>query len=147
MKIIIKTEELRNRALTVIHGLSLDPVQQVEIKPYKRNRSLEQNRYYWKIVTIMAAELGNTKDELHHDMKRRFLTRIFVRDDPGYADMASAIQSVKKDDPGLAGEIGHKVIDLTSTTQANVSQMSEYLDDVKHLAAELGIRLPAEEEA
>lgn len=138
-KIILKNDALRKRACHVIESLPGDDVFEVIIRPHKKDRSLQQNAYYWKIVTIIANDLGQTKDELHFEMKRKFLTRIFCRDDEGYAEMAQAIRVAQSD------VLARKVVDLTSTTQASVAQMSEYIDDVIHFASSMGIRLPAKE--
>ena len=39
-----------------------------------------------------------------------------------------------------------QVVALTSTGQCNVKQFTEYLDEIKHNAFSLGIRLPAMED-
>ena len=138
-KIIITSEQLRNRAVQVCGSVPLDTPHVVEIRPYKKNRSEQQNRYYWAIITIIAADLGLTKDEMHEEYKERFLLPIFVRDDAGYAAMVNAVTVA---DPGLL----RQVVALTSTAQCNVKQFTEYLDEIKHNAFSLGIRLPSLED-
>lgn len=134
-KIIVTNEQLRNRAVQVCGSVPLDTPHVVEIRPYKKNRSEQQNRYYWAIITIIAADLGLTKDEMHDEYKERFLLPIFIRDDSGYAEMVGAVLAA---DSGLM----RQVVKLTSTTQCSVKQFGEYLDEIKHNACGLGIRLP-----
>ena len=38
----------------------------LEIKPYKRKRSLDANRYYWALLTKLAGILGTSNAELHN---------------------------------------------------------------------------------
>ena len=47
---------------------------EVIVKPYKANRSDNQNRYYWGVVVPMIAdETGYTKDEMHEILRGLFL--------------------------------------------------------------------------
>ncbi len=44
------------------------------IKPYKKNRSDNQNRYYWGVVIrILSEEFGFEADEMHEVLKQKFL--------------------------------------------------------------------------
>lgn len=47
----------------------------LEIKKVSNKRSLQQNRYYWLYLTMIAEETGYTKDEVHEWVKGRFLTK------------------------------------------------------------------------
>ena len=142
-KFVLHNDHVRANLIARLEVMPLDPVQEVVIQPHKRNRSLDQNAYYWNIITIIVADLGMTKDELHTVYKEKFLVPIFSRDSKGYATMCSAVQALPRgtdrDDAWQA------VIENTSTTQCNVKQMSEMIDDVRHHATSLGIRLPAPE--
>ena len=138
-KVIVNTEQLRNRAVKVCGSVPFDPPHVVEIRPYKKNRSEQQNRYYWAIITIIAADLGLSKEEMHEEYIERFLVPIFIRDDAGYAEM---VETVVAAGSGLM----RQVVKLTSTTQCSVKQFGEYLDEIKGNAFSLGIRLPALED-
>jgi len=48
------------------------------IQPLKASRSTQQNRYYWKILEIIANHSGHTPLELHESMKIRFLAHPMV---------------------------------------------------------------------
>jgi len=141
-KLILSSEQIRSRAALIVSGLPVDGTVEVIVKPHKRNRSLEQNATYWQWITIIGNELGNTKDEMADIYKGMFLVPIFTRDDPGFAEMMAHLQSL----PDRQHKIfTREVVRLASTTQCNVQQFSEYLDDIARHAADLGIKLPAPE--
>lgn len=72
-------------------------------------------------------------------MKCRYLCPIFMRDDPGYAEMVSVLNDIKDID-GYA-ELRDGVINLTSTTKASAAQFSEYLAKIERFCHGLGIVL------
>lgn len=142
-KIIIHIEEHRARAIEIIKSLPLEPVHEVDIREHKKDRSLEQNSLLWKWYTIIANELGESKEEVHERYKDRFLVNIFERDDPDYAEMVKTLRDVYRQ--GMQKEALHlrkQIVALTSTTHASVAQMSEYLQNIENHAMSLAIRLP-----
>jgi hypothetical protein len=141
-KITITADHHKARACMIINSLPLDDPHQVTIAPHKRNRSAEQNAYMWLVETIMGAELGLAKEGMHEVHKREFLVPIFIRDDQGYADMYFAVESAPEPQRTI---LKREVVKLTSTTKANVQQMSEFIDSILQQAGELGIRLPIQE--
>jgi len=119
---------------------------EVVIREPRVDRSLEQNRLLWKWLTIIAAELGHTKEEMHEIYKEKFLIGIFVRDDLEYAKMASAIKMVQQQSEADYQSIRKQVIALTSTRKCSVKQMTEYLNSIqRHAQGDLDIRLPLPE--
>ena len=109
---------IRENALSFVHGLSPDKDWQVEIKPYRRNRSLEQNALWHKHIQIIASETGNDFDAVKDYLKRRFMA------------------------PKVKEAFG-EVIEVRETRKANVAEMTELMDKTAAFAAqELGIRLP-----
>jgi hypothetical protein len=145
--IILSSAELKRRAVAVIETLPLDgPVHEVVIRPYKKNRSLEQNAFYWDILTIIGNALGESKEAVAERYKDKFLVQIYERDDPEYAEMVQSLREVWKQ--GMKKEavnLRKRIVSFTSTTSANVSQMAEYLTNIERDAASLGIRLPFNE--
>ncbi len=131
-KIKLKNEEIRQHLIEVINGLPLDPVHVIEIKPYKRNRSMEQNAYYWKLLRIMGDDLGYSVDELHVEMKKRFLLPYLISKEPELENAAI------ENEEALARVI--------STTILKVNEFSEYLEQVIKLAMSLGIKIPYKED-
>ena len=82
----------------------------------ERQRSLDQNAYYWGVVVkILAGETGYTKDEMHDALKVKFLTYENVRGIPT----------------------------VLSTANLNTKQFEVYLEMVRRWAAmDLGIVIP-----
>ena len=44
----------------------------IEIKPYRKKRSLDQNALMWAIIEEMAKALDSTKDEVYQQMLKRY---------------------------------------------------------------------------
>ena len=142
-KIILSSLELKQRASQIILSLPIDPVHEISIKEHKKDRSADQNALYWKWLTVIGAELGESKEDVHERMKDKFLVNIFERDDPDYAEMLQTLREVYKE--GMRDEalsLRKRIVALTSTTTATVKQMTEYMTCLEHDAATLAIRLP-----
>lgn len=56
---------------------------EVIVKSRSKSRSSQQNRYYWTCVTIVANELGYSKEEMHSIIGYKFLRREIVSDKTG----------------------------------------------------------------
>lgn len=141
--LIISSEELRARAITILGALPLTPVHELVIRERQKNRSLDANALYWKWLTVIGNELGESKEEVHERYKDGFLVQIYERDNPEYAEMIQSLRSIWSQ--GMKTEavsLRKKIVALTSTTTANVKQMTEYMQSIEHHAASLGIRLP-----
>jgi hypothetical protein len=141
--IIIRTDQLRARAVEILSTLPLSPVHEVVFKEHKESRSLRQLALLWKWNTIIGNELGNTKDEQHDYYKETFLVPIFTRDDPEYAAMVASVKHVRA--AGMAADadaLKKQIVKLTSTTDCDTKQMAEYMRDIDHHAASLDIMLP-----
>lgn len=126
------SDEVRDncvKAMYLAHEDS-DEVLEVVIQPESRKRSLATNRLYWMWLTQAANHWGNSKDDLHIDFKRRFLLKIYYRDDAQFAVMCDSIKTLQKLDLQKYESIAGEVIKLVSTTKATDKQMSEYLDDI-----------------
>ena len=141
--IIIDSVGDKKRLKVIVDALPLTPKYQVEIRPYKAQRSVKQNKLYWKWITIIGNELGYTKEEMHRLCVERFLVTIFIRDKESYAAMVESVKNLRKH--GLkhdADVIKTEIINLTSTTDCNTAQFAEYLTDIERDAAGLNIILP-----
>ena len=147
MKTVIRTAEDRNRAVEIVSRLNLDKPQEVEIREWKKNRSAAQNSLLWKWLTVIAAELGESKDEVHERYKEKLLVPILRRDDPDFAAMIGSVNAVHaRGMKAEAGALKKEIIRLTSTTDMNVHQFTEYLNDIEIDARNLGIILPHPED-
>ena len=67
-KVVLKNEIILKTTQNLLSELYLTgEVYEVDIKPYKKNRSLLQNGFYWEIMTIASNDIGMSKEELHHE--------------------------------------------------------------------------------
>lgn len=118
MLYIISSEHKRREAMQAVAQCTSAKVMQVEIKEYKKNRSTSQNRLYWMWLNVIGDFNGNTADELHEEMKVRFL----------------GVQHIE-----VAGT--HLIIPK-STAKLNTTEFTKFLEAIEALAMELGVALP-----
>ena len=101
----------------------------------------------WLWITIIADELGLTKEDVHEDLKRRLLCPIYERDDQGYSEMVESIRKVYS--MGMqdrAINMHNYIVERTSTTSATVKQFTEYLKEIERDMIDKGIALPHPED-
>jgi hypothetical protein len=121
----------------------------VLVKKFTRDdlRSAAQNRLMWMWYTDMEKTTvnewsGRSKEDWHFEMKRRFLVPIFERDDDAYALMLVALRNVYKSGMKQEAEALHKhIVSETSTTDADVKQFTEYLNEIHRFCGMNGIWL------
>jgi hypothetical protein len=94
-------------------------------------------------MTIIGNELVLLKNETDELYKKRFLIKIYERDDEEFSEMIKSVRSVytaghKKE----ARILEKKIVELTSTRTATVKQFTEYLKDILQDSANSGIILP-----
>ena len=94
-----------------------------EIKKYRKNRSLSQNKYYWLTIAKFADEVDVTPADLHEELKYELLSTHFTW--------------IKWED----------IVKIKSTSNLNTVQMEEYLERIRKKAMEeynLYLELPNE---
>ena len=112
-------------------------------------RSVAQNRLMWKWYDAMEktqveAFRGTPAEDWHDLMKEKCLSKIYERDDQGYAETMQTLRYLYKHYQQMAMKLRLGVLSLTSTTQASVKQFSELLTYIERYCAHNGIQLPAE---
>jgi len=139
---IIKTEDDIAPCVALLkERLKVEPLE-VVISTLTRQRSAQQHRLYWLWCTQIGNHMGLRKDEIHEILKRTFAVPIFTRDDKGYAELIVAVMAVRDENKMLRYEaMAKQIVRMTSTTDFTVPQMTEYLTDIEHYAAELGANL------
>lgn len=140
---VIQSKEVIQRVSSFLEAQPATPILEVVVKLHQKDRSLSQNSLMWVWITIIADEWGWTKEEVHEDLKRRLLVRIYERDEPGYGAMIQSVRKVYrsglKDD---ATAMHQQIVRMTSTTGATVKQFTEYLNDIEKDMAGKGFSLP-----
>ena len=87
----------------------------VTVEPYRKLRSMPQNRLYWLYITQIADDTGNDKDTLHRLFSGKFLG------------------------DGIIEAFGEKAHKVKSTTSLTKSEFCEYMMDIYSLT---GIPIP-----
>lgn len=112
-----------------------------------RARTLAQNRLYWLWVQVIADKEGNDKDTQHAMLKRQFLAKILCRSN---GELVAVFESVKNCERYMGvteyDNFAIGVARLLSTTKANVSEMTEYLNDIEQFYYGKGLVLPVPSE-
>ena len=122
MKFILRTPELRRRAMEAIRAIPLNEVWECDLRPWKSTRSQEQNALYWVRLTEISEQLfpdGKTYGpEVYHEyLKGRFLGKIQIP----------------------LGDDESDVFVSESTTKLKVSDFADYLTQVEAWGAEHGV--------
>lgn len=145
--LIIRDESIRGNAIEAINLIPFSPLHEIVIRPYHQDRTTAQNSLMWKWLTDIGNSLGETKDAVHIRYKGKFLVPIYIRDDPDYAATIESVRKVHR----MGGKVEaialyDAIVKLTSTTTATTAQFTEYLEDIEHDAAGIGIILPRPED-
>lgn len=148
MEIVINSRQNRFHALEAIKSIRSEPLMVVTIAEFKDDRSAAQNRLYWSWLTdcqntSINEHAGKTKAEWHLFFKEKSLLNIYIRDNVnGTADTMAALYDVKVNcGVDTYNNMRKFVIENISTTDANISQFSEYLRDIERFCNTVGIRL------
>ena len=114
----------------------------VEIKPFEKDRSKAQNRLYWKFLTQWSKHQGTDKDSEHLFFKKKFLARIYDRDDVGqYRKTFAAVRKLKEEQHSMYQQVADGLNELISTTDASIAQFTEYLNDIHAFCLKQGCYL------
>ncbi|WP_151832142.1 hypothetical protein [Acinetobacter ursingii] len=119
----------------------------VEIKPFDGDRSKAQNRLYWKFLSQWSKHQGTDKDSEHLFFKKKFLARIYDRDDVGqYRKTFAAVRKLKEEQHSMYQQVADGLNELISTTDASVQQFTEYLNDIHAFCNKQGCWLETPED-
>lgn len=105
MEFQIYTDEEREQVINVLKTLPL-PVK-LRTDGIFKNRTVQQNAYYWLTVSKVADHMGLTQREAHHMLLKEFCT----------------VREYEED-----GEIK---VDVLSTTSMDSLQMEQYLEKIR----------------
>ena len=112
----VTSEEELEHVRKQIGELDLSKAWEVEVKPFAFNRSVQQNRRYWKLVQELGSYLGYDEGEMHELCKYKFL-------------------SYKQE------LLGDEMVVIPSTSKITIKEFVEYLDKVERFASTLGFQL------
>ena len=112
----VTSEEELEHVRKQIGELDLSKAWEVEVKPFAFNRSVQQNRRYWKLVQELGSYLGYDEGEMHELMKYKFL-------------------SYKQE------MLGDEMVVVPSSSKLTIKEFVEYLSKVERFASTLGFQL------
>ena len=112
----ITSEETLEHARKQIGELDLSKAWEVEVKPFAFNRSVQQNRKYWKLIQELGSYLGYEDFEMHELCKYKFL-------------------SYKQD------MLGDEMVVIPSSSKLTIKEFVDYLSKVERFASTLGFQL------
>ena len=118
----------------------------VVVKNVEESLSEAQRGLYWVWVGVIAADLGNTKDEQHQYFKERYLLKIYINDPenhPEFVGVAENMRIIKERCPEQYAANRALVLAGVSTLDATKENMAELLKEVENMARSNQIRLPA----
>jgi hypothetical protein len=118
MFFILIDEQRRQNALNYIKAVNIGKPLCIEVKEYKKNRSGAQNRMMWNWYGAMAQSTGYSTDELHEEMKVRFL-------------------GVENRTRG-----GVDLVVPKESKNLSTKEFSDFLNKIEMVAAQMGIILP-----
>jgi len=94
----------------------------ISLKEDRMNRTQRQNALYWIWVQYLADQTGYTKDAMHDILRDKFL---------GYREVKAKDKTIRA---------------LRSTTDLNVDEFKEYLQEIDFFSADFGLQLPYPED-
>lgn len=130
---ILRSLDVMMEAYSYITNLPLEPLMKVTVEEYSTDRTLSQNAVMWMFFTDIAKHNGTDKRYEYNYYKDKFLVPIYERDDKQYAAMIQTLRNLYKD--GYQQDacfLKDRIVDLTSTSKANVKQFTEFLKDIEH---------------
>lgn len=139
--IIIRDDQLREKAKAIIDRVPLDAVHEVRIKPHRTSRSSQQNALYWMWNAFIGDELGYTKDEMHDVNRERFGLAIAAEKDDWIRDKWASLRRIYDNEERYRAIVGF-VTHVVRTSSFDIDEMRRYLNDIDQWAISMGIPLP-----
>jgi hypothetical protein len=114
---ILRTPDVLENCVNGLKQLPDDEIWEVVAKPYKLNRSVEQNALMWQLLTLLADHTAHSKDEMYTITTEMFLAPTVVE---------------------FRGQIHRRY----STSKLKIGEMSEFIERLYQLSAEEGLYMP-----
>ena len=117
---ILRSFEIRNECCRQIRAINIDDaVLEVIVKPYKKNRSLEQNDMFHAWCGSIADKTGHTKEEI----KNILIETVFGTEE--YLNLQ-----------------GNQRTRIRQTSSMTIGEMSELIERSTQIGIELGADVP-----
>lgn len=123
--------------------LAKDKLLSVEIKQYRKGRSLDANAYMWVLLSELAAVLHTTKDELYLVMLERYgvFTHIVVK--PNVVDRVKEEWRTVRElgEVTIKGQTGIQLQCFFGSSTYDTKEMARLIDGVVSECKEVGIEV------
>lgn len=142
----------KQSALDMVDALSGAEKLSLKVDRYRKRRSLDANRYFWKLLGDIAAELMRDKDELYLDyIKKHGIFKDFVLTEDEAKTFRTAWSMLgtgwQTEQVDYAADGERLVIRAYyGSSKYNTKQMSRLIEAVVEDAKSLGIETKPEEE-
>ena len=132
----IDSQKAKEYMLLQLQALSLEPVKIVEVKPFQKLRTSDQNRLMWKSLMGDFASQAFIDGRLFSQaVWHEHLKQMFLPEQAGEGTTADYVKWLEMPDGSL------KMVG--STTKLNTRGMSDYLEQCYAYGCELGVRFSA----
>lgn len=112
----VTSEEELEHVRKLLGELDLSKQWDIEVKEFKSNRSVAQNKRYWRLINELGSYLGYEPEEMHQMMKYKYL-------------------SYKQE------MLGDEMVVIPSTSDLTIKEFIEYCNNVERFAISLGFTL------
>ena len=116
IKLKVTSEEELEHARRQLGELDLSKQWDIKIEEFKSNRSVAQNKRYWRLINELGSFLGYEPEEMHQMMKYKYL-------------------SYKQE------MLGDEMVVIPTTSQLTIKEFIEYCNNVERFAVGLGFTL------
>ena len=142
-RFIIHTKENRAQAVRAIQEIRSEPLMIVEIKPYKKDRSIAQNDLLYKWLTEFSKQSGNTVTWERGYYKYKFGVDILAETNSEIRPLVSALEAEYEYEK-LINIMGSDLIGVTR--HMKIKQMTTYLNHIEQDSITREIKLPCPED-
>lgn len=133
----------------MLESRRIDEPQELVLNTYVPDHSGAQQRFYRVICRELGDALGYAPDEMAEEFKRKFLVPILWADvtKTRFRKLGEEIRLIRElYSHEHAERLAKLVTAQLSTTELNMTQMSEYIDSCLQFAAEHGVNIETPEE-
>lgn len=118
----------------------------IEIKPFKKHRSLDANAYAWVLINKIAGVLHTSKDEVYIEMLKRYGQHeiISVREDVDISPFVKYYEKIGETDLNGKHFIHYRV--FVGSSAYDSKEMSDFIDGIISEAKEMNIETETPEE-
>ena len=148
-----------NRAREIAGAVKEGKQYRVEIKEYRKKRTLDQNALYWATLTELAKKLGVSNNYAHNMMLRRYGSVEDFDDFPGMMILPDTDEAQKKADEaetyhlkptsevkrGKDGRFYRTYLLLRGSSTYDTAEMTRLIDGLVDEAKQVGVELVWEE--